>query len=105
MEFRAEIEAYFLTFSVEDQAKVGELDMMNEYKNRKIQKMQDVATQKSTESVENRQAPNVVVMGGSGTPSSADTDVDSAKYRKAFEKAQETGNWSEVFRLKEIPNM
>lgn len=101
MEFRPEIEAHFLTFSVEDQARVGELDMINEYKNRKIQKMRDTATQKSTEPAENRQAPAVVnILGGSGTPSNADTDVDSAKYRKEFEKAQETGNWGPVFELK-----
>jgi hypothetical protein len=106
MEFKPEIEAHFLTFSVEDQARVGELDMVNEYKNRKIKKMRDIATNKSTEPVENRQAPAVVnILGGSGTPSSSDTDVDSAKYRKAFEKAQETGNWSEVFHIKGVPNM
>jgi regulator of replication initiation timing len=105
MEFKPEIEAHFLTFSVEDQARIGELDMINEYKNRKIKKMRDVAVNKSREPAENRQAPLVQVIGGSGTPSSSNTDVDAARYRKAFEKAQDSGNWSEVFRLKEIPNM
>ena len=103
MKFRPEIEAHFLTFSVEDQARVGELDMINEYKNRKIQKMRDTATQKSTEPAETRQAPAVVnILGGSGTPSNSDENIDEARLRKAHNKAIETGNWSEVYEIKGI---
>lgn len=106
MLFRPEIESHFLTYSVEDQARIGLPDYVNEYKNRKMRKVLSKSQEKSTEPAEKREAPAVVnILGGGGTPSSSDTDADDAKYRKEFEKAQETGNWGPVFALKGIPNM
>ncbi|MEE8382213.1 MAG: hypothetical protein V3R78_10125 [Thermodesulfobacteriota bacterium] len=99
MVYRPRVEEHFLTYSVEDQAKVSEVDLISKYKDLKIQDMTKSAEQKSTEPAENRKSPAIVnVIGGSSTPSGA--DEDDMKYSKAFERAQETGDWGPVLKLK-----
>ena len=101
MKFQPEIQNSFLNLPIEQQGMVGLVDYVDAYQTMKIKSVQSEVEKKNSEPVENRQAPAVVnIMGGSGTPSSADTDVDDAKYRKEFEKAQESGNWGPVFELK-----
>ncbi len=99
MVYRPRVEEHFMTLSIEDQAKVSEVDLISKYKDLKIQDMAKNAEQKSTEPAENRPAI-VNVIGGSSTPSGA--DEDDLKYSKAFSLAQETGDWRPVYKLKEI---
>ena len=101
MVYRSRVEEHFMTLSVEDQAKVNEVDLISKYKDLKIQDMTKNAEQKSTEPAENRKSPAIVnVIGGSSTPSGA--DEDDLKYSKALSHAQETGDWKKVYELKGI---
>jgi hypothetical protein len=99
MDYRQEIENHFATFSIEDQGKIGLVDYVNQYKNRKIAKMVSESRKQSVEPAENRPAI-VNVIGGSSTPSGA--DEDDLKHSKAMKRAYETGDFSEVYALRGI---
>ena len=101
MDYRPRVEEHFMTFSIEDQAKVSEMDLISKYKDLKIQDMTKSAENKSTEPAENRKAPAIVnVIGGTSTPSGA--DEDDLKYAKALSHARDTGNYKKVYELKGI---
>jgi hypothetical protein len=99
MVYRPRVEEHFMTLSIEDQAKVSEVDLISKYKDLKIQDMTKSAEKKSVEPAENRPAI-VNVIGGSSTPSGA--DEDDLKHSKAMKRAYETGDFSEVYALRGI---
>lgn len=104
MEYRKEIESYWLTLPIETQAALTARDAVDKYKDLKMAKMaKTLEDNSSPKPAENRPAPNVInIHSGSGPPSSNTDDEYEAKYAKTLQRCQDTGDWRPLFALKGI---
>ncbi len=70
------------------------------YKDLKLKELRELASGKKKQQVDERRKPAVSNIEGGSTPSGADDEL--GRYRQAFARAKESGDWSEVFKLKGV---